>query len=73
METVFLQKFQDALKTACVAVAYKTRWRGLVYGLGVYIPFMAYCSATVYGAVLVAYGEMEYKLVLLVNEAIMYG
>ncbi|XP_028035436.1 multidrug resistance protein homolog 49-like [Bombyx mandarina] len=73
VETVFLQKFQDALKTACVAVAYKTRWRGLVYGLGVYIPFMAYCSATVYGAVLVAYGEMEYKLVLLVNEAIMYG
>uniref|UniRef100_A0A2A4J7A7 ABC-type xenobiotic transporter n=1 Tax=Heliothis virescens TaxID=7102 RepID=A0A2A4J7A7_HELVI len=73
VESIFLKRFEEALEVACVAVAKKTRWRGLVLGLGVYVPFMAYCSATVYGAVLVAYGEIEYKIVLLVNEAIMYG
>nr|ADV76539.1 ATP-binding cassette sub-family B member 3 [Trichoplusia ni] len=73
VEQIFLKKFEDALVEACKAVTKKTRWRGLVLGLGVYVPFMAYCSATVYGAVLVAYGEIEYKIVLLVNEAIMYG
>ncbi|CAH1647758.1 unnamed protein product [Spodoptera littoralis] len=73
VELVFLKKFEEALNVACLAVAKKTRWRGLVLGLGVYVPFLAYCSATVYGAVLVAYGEIEYKIVMLVNEAIMYG
>ncbi|KAJ0183787.1 hypothetical protein K1T71_000210 [Dendrolimus kikuchii] len=73
VETLFLKKFEEALVDACCAVSKKTRWRGLVLGLGVYVPFMAYCSATVYGAVLVAKGEIEYKIVLLVNEAIMYG
>ncbi|CAH0703399.1 unnamed protein product [Spodoptera exigua] len=73
VELVFLKKFEEALNEACLAVSKKTRWRGLVLGLGVYVPFMAFCSATVYGAVLVAYGEIEYKIVMLVNEAIMYG
>ncbi|KAJ8737704.1 hypothetical protein PYW08_000299 [Mythimna loreyi] len=73
VEPIFLKRFEEALTEACKAVTKKTRWRGLVLGLGVYVPFMAYCSATVYGAVLVAYGEIEYKIVLLVNEAIMYG
>ncbi|XP_037299939.1 multidrug resistance protein homolog 49-like isoform X2 [Manduca sexta] len=73
IENLFLKKFQDALVVASAAVAKKTRWRGLIFGLGVYVPFMAYCSATVYGAVLVAYGEIEYKIVMLVNEAVMYG
>lgn len=65
VETLFLKKFEEALSTACSAVTKKTRWRGLVLGLGIYVPFMAYCSATVYGAVLVAKGELEYKIVLL--------
>lgn len=65
VEPIFLKRFEEALTEACAAVTKKTRWRGLVLGLGVYVPFMAYCSATVYGAVLVAYGEIEYKIVLL--------
>ncbi|CAH2103160.1 unnamed protein product [Euphydryas editha] len=73
VEKVFLKKFKEALVVSCAAVAKKTRWRGLVLGLGVYVPFMSYCSATVYGAVLVANQEVEYKIVLLVNEALMYG
>ncbi|XP_045458095.1 multidrug resistance protein homolog 49-like [Melitaea cinxia] len=73
VEQVFLKKFKEALVVSCAAVAKKTRWRGLVLGLGVYVPFMSYCSATVYGAVLVANQELEYKVVLLVNEALMYG
>lgn len=65
VETIFLKKFEEALIEACSAVIKKTRWRGLVLGLGVYVPFLAYCSATVYGAILVAKGEIEYKIVLL--------
>ncbi|XP_072931072.1 multidrug resistance protein homolog 49-like [Epargyreus clarus] len=73
VESIFLNKFRAALAEASVAVTKKSRWRGLVLGLGVYVPFMSYCSATVYGATLVAYEKLEYKIVLLVNEALMYG
>ncbi|XP_059046316.1 multidrug resistance protein homolog 49-like [Achroia grisella] len=73
VEHVFLEKFKEALDDSCVAVSRKTRWRGLVLGLGTYVPFLSFCSATVYGAVLVAREGVEYKTVLLVNEAIMYG
>lgn len=65
VEKTFLDKFHEALKHSCAAVAKKTRWRGLVLGLGVYVPFMSYCSATVYGAMLVANEGLEYKIVLL--------
>ncbi|CAG4942049.1 unnamed protein product [Colias eurytheme] len=73
VEKVFLSKFQDALIDSCAAVATKTRWRGLVLGLGVYVPFMSYTAATVYGTVLVATEGLPYNIVLLVNEAVMYG
>ncbi|XP_047524484.1 multidrug resistance protein homolog 49-like [Pieris napi] len=73
IEKIFLKKFHDALLESCVAVAAKTRWRGIVLGLGIYIPFMSYCSATVYGTILVAYEGLPYNIVLLVNEALMYG
>ncbi|CAH0716416.1 unnamed protein product, partial [Brenthis ino] len=73
VEKTFLNKFKEALEHSCAAVAKKTRWRGLVLGLGVYVPFMSYCSATVYGAILVANEGLEYKIVLLVNEALLYG
>ncbi|KAJ2954418.1 hypothetical protein O0L34_g2685 [Tuta absoluta] len=73
VEPVFLKKFDEELELACAAVAKKTRWRGLVLGLGVYVPFLSFISATIYGTTLVATGEVEYKVVLLVNEALMYG
>ncbi|XP_013162197.1 PREDICTED: multidrug resistance protein homolog 49-like [Papilio xuthus] len=73
VEKTFLKRFEEGLMEAGAAMTKKTRWRGLVLGLGVYVPFMSYCSATVYGAVLVAYEGLEYKIVLLVNEALMYG
>ncbi|XP_063837633.1 multidrug resistance protein homolog 49-like [Ostrinia nubilalis] len=73
IETRFLEKFKEALVESCRAVTEKTRWRGLVLGLGVYVPFLSYCSATVYGTYLVAREGLDYKIVLLVNEALMYG
>ncbi|KAL0852199.1 hypothetical protein ABMA28_000423 [Loxostege sticticalis] len=73
IESLFLDKFKDALVDSCRAVAKKTRWRGLVLGLGIYVPFLSYCSATVYGTYLVAREGLDYKIVLLVNEAVMYG
>lgn len=65
VETIFLKKFQEGLVEAGSAIIKKARWRGLVLGSGVYVPFMAFGSATVYGTVLVSRGEMEYKIVLL--------
>nr|QCO93568.1 ATP-binding cassette subfamily B member 2 [Chilo suppressalis] len=73
VEILFLEKFKVALEQSCKAVAKKTRFRGLVLGLGVYVPFLSYCSATVYGTWLVARENLDYKIVLLVNEAVMYG
>ncbi|CAG4929498.1 unnamed protein product [Parnassius apollo] len=73
VEETFLKKFEEALMDASSAVTKKTRWRGLVLGLGVYIPFLSYSSATVYGATLVANEGIEYKIILLVNEALLYG
>lgn len=60
-----MEKFETSLASAVSAVAQKTRWRGLVLGIGIYVPFLAYCSATVYGCTLVAYEGLEYKVVLL--------
>ncbi|XP_047041195.1 multidrug resistance protein homolog 49-like isoform X1 [Helicoverpa zea] len=73
IETVFLEKFRDSLTLACDAVAKKSRWRGLVLGLGLYVPMIAFCSAIVYGTILISTGEMEYKIVLLVTECVMFG
>ncbi|XP_073952681.1 multidrug resistance protein homolog 49-like [Choristoneura fumiferana] len=73
LESYFLEKFSSALVESCAAVTKKSRWRGLVLGLGIYVPFLSYSSATVYGAVLVAYEGLSYKTVLLVTEASMYG
>ncbi|CAB3235159.1 unnamed protein product [Arctia plantaginis] len=73
VESTFLGKFEEGLVEACSAIIKKARWRGLVLGSGVYVPFMAFGSATVYGTVLVSRGEMEYRIVLLVNMALMYG
>lgn len=73
VEKHFLDRYQVELERASQAVAVKTRWRGLVLGMGFFIPFVAYCSATVYGVYLVAREGLEYKIVLLVTEAVMYG
>ncbi|KAL4704734.1 hypothetical protein ACJJTC_006512, partial [Scirpophaga incertulas] len=73
IEQLFLEKFKAALVISANAVAKKTRWRGLVLGLGIYVPFFSYCSATVYGTYLVARENLDYKIVLLVVEAVMYG
>lgn len=73
IESLFITRFQDALIDACAAVVKKSRWRGLVLGLCIYVPLLSYCSAVIYGAVLVAHGEVEYEVVLLVTEAVMYG
>ncbi|XP_075991226.1 multidrug resistance protein homolog 49-like [Anticarsia gemmatalis] len=73
IEKMFLEKFQQSLETGCAAVSKKSRWRGLVLGMGIYVPFLSYCSANVYGTTLVASGDLEYKIVLLVTESVMFG
>ncbi|XP_063890908.1 multidrug resistance protein homolog 49 [Helicoverpa armigera] len=73
IETLFLEKFRDSLTLACDAVAKKSRWRGVVLGLGLYVPLIAFCCAAVYGTILISTGELEYRIVLLVTQCVMYG
>uniref|UniRef100_A0A2H1W3L7 SFRICE_008550 n=1 Tax=Spodoptera frugiperda TaxID=7108 RepID=A0A2H1W3L7_SPOFR len=73
IEPVFLDKFQESLTAACRAVAQKSRWRGVVLGIGIYAPLIAFCCAIMYGAYLVSKGQLEYKIVLLVTESVMFG
>ncbi|CAG9136478.1 unnamed protein product [Plutella xylostella] len=73
IEKVFIDKFEESLKSAAKSISQKSRWRGLVLGSGIYVPFVAYICTTMYGVNLVAKENLEYKIVLLVNEAIMYG
>lgn len=62
---VFLEKLQKSLDAGCAAISQKSRWRGLILGMGIYIPFVAYSCSNVYGTTLVANGTLEYKIVLL--------
>ncbi|XP_063394419.1 multidrug resistance protein homolog 49-like [Cydia fagiglandana] len=73
IERNFMNKFEAELEVSCSAIARKSRWRGLVLGLGVYVPFMAFCSVVVYGCTLVVHEGLAYSRVFLVTEAVMYG
>ncbi|XP_061705588.1 multidrug resistance protein homolog 49-like isoform X1 [Cydia pomonella] len=73
IEKIFIKKFEAELEVSCSAIARKSRWRGLVLGLGVYVPFMAFCIVVVYGCTLVVHEGLPYSSVFLVTEAVMYG
>ncbi|XP_048488083.1 ATP-dependent translocase ABCB1 [Plutella xylostella] len=73
VEQVFLDKLQVSLQTAMEALSKQTKWRGLVLGLGIYVPFLCFISAIVYGVHLVAREGEEYRIVLTVTQGIMYG
>lgn len=60
-----MDKFDASLKVSNAAVIKKTRWRGLVLGLGIYIPFVGFCSSTIYGATLIATDGLDYATVFL--------
>ncbi|XP_026315183.1 multidrug resistance protein homolog 49-like isoform X2 [Hyposmocoma kahamanoa] len=73
VEKIFLRKFQENLAESTAAVAQKTRWRGLVMGAGVYVPFLCFSVAIVYGVTLIAYEGVPFSTVWLVTQSIMYG
>lgn len=65
VEKKFLTKFQESLATSNIALAKKSRWRGLVMGSGVYIPFLSFSVAIVYGVTLIAYEGVPFSTVWL--------
>lgn len=65
MENIFLRKFQENLAKSTAAVAKKSRWRGLVMGSGLYVPFLSFSVAIVYGVNLIAYEGVSYGTVWL--------
>lgn len=65
VEKTFLKKFQENLEISTNAVAKKSRWRGLVMGSGLYVPFLSFSVAILYGVNLIAYEEVPYPTVWL--------
>ncbi|XP_048489395.1 multidrug resistance protein homolog 49 [Plutella xylostella] len=73
VETVFLSRLHDKLTSATEALTISTRFRGLVLGMGIYVPFMSYVCAVVYGVHLVSHEGESYSVVLTVTQSVMYG
>ncbi|CAB3235155.1 unnamed protein product [Arctia plantaginis] len=73
IEEVFLRKFEQSLHEGCSAILPKLRWRGLVLGMGIYMSFLSPCCANAYGAARIATGSLDYKVVILVTEALIFG
>ncbi|KAJ2945157.1 hypothetical protein O0L34_g9220 [Tuta absoluta] len=66
-------RFQKASKEAAVTSRKNVRWRGCVFGFGQTAPVAGYALALWYGGTLVAKGEVPYKDVIKVSEALIFG
>ncbi|KAL5289501.1 pgp-2.2 family protein [Megaselia abdita] len=67
-----LKRYCDQIDKATKACAKSVRFRGLVFGLGQSMPFIAYGISLFYGGYLVADG-LEYKNIIKVSEALIFG
>lgn len=63
-ERQILDRYTKELFKAEEASRKKIRYRGVVYSLGQAIPGVAYAMAFMYGGILVANGEIEYKTII---------
>nr|XP_032522824.1 multidrug resistance protein homolog 49-like isoform X2 [Danaus plexippus plexippus] len=68
-----LSRYKDAGGAARVAARSSLRWRGAVFAFGQTAPVAGYALALWYGGVLVANGEVPYKDVIKVSEALIFG
>ncbi|CAG9571821.1 unnamed protein product [Danaus chrysippus] len=68
-----LSRYKKAGGAARVAARSSLRWRGAVFAFGQTAPVAGYALALWYGGVLVAYGEVPYKDVIKVSEALIFG
>ncbi|XP_053673190.1 multidrug resistance protein homolog 49 isoform X2 [Anopheles nili] len=72
-ETHVLQRYSNETVKIDEACRQKTRLRGTVFALGQVMPFAGYGLALFYGGKLVSDKELEYKDVIKVSEALIFG
>lgn len=72
-EPYVLERYNNETKKVDEAINKKTRLRGIVFALGQVMPFMGYGLALYYGGKLVSDAELEYKDVIKVSEALIFG
>ncbi|XP_055537427.1 multidrug resistance protein homolog 49 [Wyeomyia smithii] len=68
-----LDRYEKEIVKVDIACKKKTRLRGTVFALGQIMPFMGYGLALSYGGKLVSEGELLYKDVIKVSEALIFG
>ncbi|CAD7078234.1 unnamed protein product [Hermetia illucens] len=72
-EEPVIERYSKQTEASLAACRKKNRFRGAVFALGQTAPTMAYGLALWYGGVLVAHGELHYKDVIKVSEALVFG
>ncbi|PZC77504.1 hypothetical protein B5X24_HaOG200315 [Helicoverpa armigera] len=68
-----LKRYHEAFVGGRLAARKSLRWRGCVFSFGQTAPVAGYALALWYGGVLVANGEIPYKNVIKVSEALIFG
>uniref|UniRef100_A0A6M2DYA2 ABC-type xenobiotic transporter n=1 Tax=Xenopsylla cheopis TaxID=163159 RepID=A0A6M2DYA2_XENCH len=68
-----LERYTIELNKAAKQSRRRNRLRGLVFAFGQAAPFLAYSLSLYYGGSLVAYDGLEYKNVIKVSEALIFG
>ncbi|XP_055294777.1 multidrug resistance protein homolog 65-like [Sitodiplosis mosellana] len=73
LEMPMIYRYEEEMKMASSIIRKKIIWRGLVNSIAQSIPFFSYAVALCYGGFLVANGELHFKNVIKVTEALLYG
>uniref|UniRef100_A0A2A4JRP4 ABC-type xenobiotic transporter n=1 Tax=Heliothis virescens TaxID=7102 RepID=A0A2A4JRP4_HELVI len=68
-----MERYHQAFVGGRLAARKSLRWRGCVFSFGQTAPVAGYALALWYGGVLVANGEIPYKNVIKVSEALIFG
>ncbi|KAF9405762.1 hypothetical protein HW555_013622, partial [Spodoptera exigua] len=68
-----MKRYHDAFVGGRLAARKSLRWRGSVFSFGQTAPVAGYALSLWYGGVLVADGEIHYKSVIKVSEALIFG
>lgn len=68
-----LERYYKEMAKVDVACRKKTRLRGTVFALGQIMPFMGYGLALFYGGKLVSEKDLDYKDVIKISEALIFG
>ncbi|XP_038117776.1 multidrug resistance protein homolog 49 [Culex quinquefasciatus] len=68
-----LERYYKEMEKVDVACRKKTRLRGTVFALGQIMPFMGYGLALFYGGKLVSEKDLDYKDVIKISEALIFG